>query len=66
MNKIGMSPTGKYLWTIDEGNMLNIWDLEKEVKKKKGEKLKFEKKDVWSVQWSDQEDPTFAFLENKD
>ena len=63
MNKIGMSPTGKYLWTIDEGNMLNIWDLEKEIKKKKGEKLKFEKKDVWSVKWSDQDDPTFAFLE---
>ena len=62
-NKIGMSPSGKYLWTIDEANLLNIWDTEKGKKKTKGEKVGFEKKDVWSLLWSDQDELTFVYLE---
>ena len=44
--KIGMSPTGRFLWTINELNYLNIWDISK------NKKLEFEKKDIWSLVWS--------------
>ena len=44
--KIGMSPTGRFLWTINELNYLNIWDIAK------NKKLEFEKKDIWSLVWS--------------
>ena len=70
MIKIGMSPSSKYLWTINEHNLLNIWDTEKTNKKYKGEKLQFDKKDVWSVLWSNDINPytnedelNFCFLE---
>ncbi|MCQ2817045.1 MAG: hypothetical protein MJ252_07250 [archaeon] len=65
VTKIGLSPSAKYLWVIDEKNFLNIWDLEgTEVgTKRKGEKLNFEKKEVWDVKWSDQDELTYAFME---
>ena len=70
MIKIGLSPQGQYLWTISEFNILNIWDIEKQNKKYMGEKLDLEKKDVWSVLWSDdkntdskKDELTFVFLE---
>lgn len=44
MIKIGLSPQGQYLWTINEFNILYIWDIEKQNKKYMGEKLEFEKK----------------------
>ena len=44
--KIGMSPTGRYLWTINDNNYLNIWDI------LQNKKLEFEKKDIWSLVWS--------------
>ncbi len=70
MIKIGLSPQGQYLWAISEYNMLSIWDTEKQHKKYMGEKLEFEKKDVWSVLWSDnkntdsmKDELSFVFLE---
>ena len=45
--KIGMNPTGRYLWTINDNNILNIWDLEE------NKKLDFDKKDIWSLVWSE-------------
>lgn len=45
--KIGMNPTGRYLWTINDTNVLNIWDLEE------NKKLDFDKKDIWSLVWSE-------------
>ena len=70
MIKIGLSPQGQYLWAISEYNMLSIWDTEKQHKKYMGEKLDFEKKDVWSVLWSDnkntdsmKDELSFVFLE---
>ena len=44
--KIGMSPTGRYLWTINDNNYLYIWDI------LQNKKLEFEKKDIWSLVWS--------------
>ena len=70
MIKIGLSPQGQYLWAISEYNMLSLWDTEKQHKKYMGEKLEFEKKDVWSVLWSDnkntdsmKDELSFVFLE---
>lgn len=71
MFKIGLSPNAQYLWTLNDNNILNIWDTTKDNKKYKGEKLKFEKKDVWDIIWennnnnnSENEDQlNFAFLE---
>ena len=45
--KIGMNPTGRYLWTINDSNVLSIWDLEE------NKKLDFDKKDIWSLVWSE-------------
>jgi hypothetical protein len=45
--KIGMNPTGRYLWTINDSNNLNIWDLEE------NRKLDFDKKDIWTLVWSE-------------
>ncbi len=42
-----MNPTGRYLWTINDSNVLNIWDLEEK------KKLDFDKKDIWSLVWSE-------------
>ena len=44
INLIGMSLTSKYLWTINEKNILNIYDIEKDDKKYKVEKINYEKK----------------------
>ena len=64
--KIGMSPTGRYLWTINEGNYLNIWDIAQ------NKKIEFEKKDIWSLVWSgnnnldlnnEEEKLNFAYME---
>jgi WD repeat-containing protein 35 len=70
MIKIGLSPQGQYLWSISECNILSLWDTEKQHKKYKGEKIEFEKKDVWSVLWSDnkntdsmKDELSFVFLE---
>ena len=51
INSIGMSLTSKYLWTINEKNILNLYDIEKDDKKYKMEKINYEKKDVWAIQW---------------
>ena len=51
INLIGMSLTSKYLWTINEKNILNLYDIEKDDKKYKVEKINYEKKDVWAIQW---------------
>ena len=69
--KIGMSPSGRYLWTINENYLLNIWDTQKTGNVKLScEKLNFEKKDTWAVMWSDdnsnmheEEKLNFAFME---
>ena len=66
LNKIGLSKNGQYLWGFDDNNLLSIWDIEKSSstgKKLKGHKLEFEKKDVWAVIWSGEENMKFAFLE---
>lgn len=71
MLRIGMSPDGRYLWCIDEVNVLSIWDTEqapnnnkkKSTSSNKCTKLPFERKDVWNVQWSDENELTFCFLE---
>ena len=64
--KIGMNPTGRYLWTINDNNLLNIWDLEE------NKKLDFDKKDIWCLVWSDdnnldlndsEEKLNFAYME---
>ncbi len=51
INSIGMSPSSRYLWTINENNLLCLYDIEKDDKKYKGIKLNFEKKDIWAVEW---------------
>ena len=64
--KIGLSNNGQYLWGIDDNNYLGIWDIEKSNtggKKLKGVKLDFEKKDVWNVIWSEEDQLKFAYLE---
>ena len=39
MIKIGLSPQGQYLWTISEFNILNIWDIEKQIVERKRQEV---------------------------
>ena len=65
--KIGLNKSGQYLWGIDEGNNFTIWDLDKfatvDRKKVRGNKLEFEKKDVWNVAWSNDNLMHYSFME---
>ena len=67
--KVGLSPDAKYAWGVDEVYYLNLWDLTKEPAKGKvasnlkGEKIDFEKTDVWSVIWSSDDNTSFAFIQ---
>lgn len=65
--RMGISNDGVYLWGIDDQNYLGIWDLTKDSKSNvgkllKGQKIDFDKKDVWTVIWSN-DSKSFAFIE---
>ena len=66
--KIGISPNEKFLWGINDGDYVRVYDISK----KTIEKALIERKDTWSVLWSsienasdDKEDAhlRFCFLE---
>ncbi len=62
--KIGLSLNGDIIWGIDENNILSLWEIEKSnAKRLKAMKMDFEKKDVWDVFWSREENNKFAMLE---
>jgi WD repeat-containing protein 35 len=62
--KIGLSLNGDTIWGIDENNILSLWEIEKSnAKRLKAIKMDFEKKDVWDVFWSREENNNFAILE---
>jgi WD repeat-containing protein 35 len=66
LTKCGLNKDGKLLWGIDDNNILSIWDIENcpPGKKTKGVKQdSFEKKDCWSLLWSNEDNQKFAFLE---
>ena len=67
LQKLGLNKAGSVLWGIDEENVLRLWDLDKvivkEGKKFRGEKMTFEKNDVWDVKWSADDPSTFCFME---
>ena len=64
---IGLSKGGNILWGIDEENVLRLWDLDKytvrDGKKYRGEKINFEKGDVWDLKWSSDDTGSFCFIE---
>ena len=67
--KIGASPNGNYFWGIDDADKLSVYNISK---KQLGKPI-FEKRDVWSVKWNEDEaemndkteqaDIRFVFLE---
>ena len=67
--KSGLSPNLKYAWGIDDMHYFSIWDITKDSNKGKvgsilkGEKLDFEKSDVWNVVWSSDNEECFAFMQ---
>lgn len=62
--KVGISLNGDIIWGIDENNNLTQWEIEKSNNKRlKAVKIDFEKKDVWDVFWSREENNKFALLE---
>jgi len=65
--KIGLSKNGNILWGIDEENILRLWDLDKfsvrDGKKYRGEKINFEKADIWDLKWSLDDPGSFCFIE---
>lgn len=62
--KVGISLNGDVIWGIDDNNILSLWEIEKSTNKRlKAIKLDFEKKDVWDVFWSREENNKFAMLE---
>ena len=60
--KIGISPNEKFLWGINDGDFVKVYDISKKVI----EKALIERKDTWSVLWSSIEndkEERFCFLE---
>lgn len=60
--QIGASPSSRYLWGFTRRNEFRVFDLESGTPKQ----LKFERKDVWNVLWSDldgDDELTFCVLE---